>query len=154
MPINLFPAINRRGLTSFIFCSSKCFLISYYLLGDSMKKYLIAIGYILISFIILTFIVTLLNYFDVATNNTLKLIKIVVPIISMLLGSIYLGLKSDKKGYLEGIKLGIIMSFIFFIFSFLGLDKNLSFSRMIYYIIIIITSMLGGMIGISKKSLD
>ncbi len=119
-----------------------------------MKKYLIAIGYILISFIILTFIVTLLNYFDVATNNTLKLIKIVGPIISMLLGRIYLGLKSDKKGYLEGIKLGIIMSFIFFIFSFLGLDKNLSFSRMIYYIIIIITSMLGGMIGISKKSLD
>ena len=107
-----------------------------------MKKYLIAIGYILISFIILTFIVTLLNYF------------VVVPIISMLLGSIYLGLKSDKKGYLEGIKLVIIMSFIFFIFSFLGLDKNLSFSRLIYYIIIIITSMLGGMIGISKKSLD
>ena len=119
-----------------------------------MKKYLVAIGYILISFIILTFVVTLLNYFDVTTGNTLKLIKIVVPIISTLFGSIYLGLKSDKKGYLEGIKLGIIMSFLFFIFSFLGLDKNLSFSRIIYYLIITITSMLGSMIGISKKSLD
>ena len=119
-----------------------------------MKNYLVAIGYILLSFIVLTFIVTLLNYFDVIAGNTLKLIKIVVPIISTLLGSVYLGFNSNKKGYLEGIKLGIIMSFLFFIFSFLGLDKSLSFSRIIYYLIIIITSMLGAMIGISKKSLD
>lgn len=116
-----------------------------------MKKYLISFSYIMLSFITLTILLTLLNYFDIVTGNTLKLLKIIIPILSTLFGSIYLGNKTNKKGYLEGIKLGLIMSFIFFILSFLGLDKNLSFYRIIYYIIITITSTLGAMIGISKK---
>lgn len=119
-----------------------------------MKNYLIAIGYILISFILLVFIVNLFNYFDVLSGMPLKIIKMIIPVIAMLIGSIYLGKKSIKKGYLEGIKLGIIVVFLFFIFSFLGLDKSLSFSRIIYYIIIIITTMLGSMIGINKKSVE
>ncbi len=119
-----------------------------------MKKYLIAIGYTLISFILLIFILNLFNYFDVLSGMTLKIIKMIIPVISMLIGSIYLGKNSIKKGYLEGLKLGVIISLVFFIFSFLGLDKSLSFSRIIYYAIVVISSMLGAMIGISQNNIE
>ena len=118
-----------------------------------MKKYLISLGLILACFIILSFILTLLNYFDVLSGTILKVFKIIIPFISMFTGSFYLGKNSIKKGYMEGLKIGFLFVFLIFIFSFLGLDKSIDFSRAIYYVIIIITSMLGSMMGITKSTL-
>lgn len=116
-----------------------------------MKKYLISLGYILISFFILTFLVTLLNYFDVISGTVLKALKMIISIISIFVGGIYLGINSIEKGYLKGIKLGLIFVLLIFSFSFLGLDKSFDISRLVYYLIIISTSMLGSMIGINKS---
>lgn len=118
-----------------------------------MKKYFISLALILGLFVILSFLLTLLNYFDVLSGNLLKIFKMVIPFISMFVGNFYLGKNSIKKGYLAGLKIGIVFTFLVFIFSFLGLDKEIDFYRIIYYTIIIITSILGSMMGITKSAL-
>ena len=62
------------------------------------------------------------------------------------------GKKVFRNGYKCGLKKGIIVVFIFNIFSLLSLSFKLSINRLIYYSIIVITCILGYIIGINKKA--
>ncbi len=112
-------------------------------------KYLKAVGWILIINLIFSLIITLFHYFDIFSPNTIKTLKLLGVIVSMLIGGIYIGKKSEKKGYLEGIKIGL--AFILLIFLFTMISKNFTFRVILYYLIILISSTVGAMIGIQKK---
>ncbi len=114
-----------------------------------MLKYLKAIGWVLAINLIFSLIITFLHYFDVFSPNTIKTLKLFGVIVSMLMGGIYIGKKSEKKGYLEGIKIGF--AFILFIFLFTIISKNFALRAILYYLIILISSTVGAMIGIQKK---
>ena len=62
-----------------------------------------------------------------------------------------LGKSTTKKGYLAGLKLGLIISIIFLSLNLI-VFKSFQFKNIIYYLIIIITSIIGSMLGIQKKS--
>lgn len=115
------------------------------------KDYLKAILYILGFLIVLNIITTILNYFDILNYSTIKWLKAFTMIVSMLAGGFIIGKNSSNKGYMQGLKLGIIFVIILFIFSFLGLDKSFGVKRLIYYLIITLSSMLGSMFGITKS---
>ena len=77
-----------------------------------LKNYLKSYLYLFSSILILTIILSLLNYF--LTFPT-KIIKLLIPIISIFISSIILGESSKEKAYLEGLKftsLYIILSII------------------------------------------
>lgn len=112
-----------------------------------LKKISKSILYTIGSILILTIILTILNYFDIFNGTIVKIFKIINLIISILIGSILIGHKSNNKGWLEGLKFGLIMSVIIFLFNYLGLNRI----NYLIYIIILITSIIGGMIGISFK---
>ena len=118
-------------------------------------KYLKKLGfsflYIIGSILVLTFIITILSYFNILNDKITSIIKIIIPIISMLIGGFYIGKKSLKKGFLEGLKLGGIFSCILIIFNYLALDNSFKLKYMLFYIILIISSILGSMIGINRK---
>lgn len=118
-------------------------------------KYLKNLGisflYILGTILALTFITTLLSYFNILSDKVTSIIKIIIPIISMLIGSFYIGKNSLKKGFLEGLKLGSIFSIFLIIFNYLGLNNSFKVKHLLFYIILIISSILGSMIGINKK---
>ena len=118
-------------------------------------KYLKKLGfsflYIIGSILILTFITTILSYFNILNDKVTSIVKIIIPIISMLIGGFYIGKNSLKKGFLEGIKLGLIFSIILIIFNYLALGNSFKFKYMLFYIILIISSILGSMIGINRK---
>ncbi len=112
-----------------------------------MKKYLISYAYLLCTIIILTLLLSIINYFIKVPSN---IIKIIIPIVSMLYSSIILGKNSTKKAYIEGIKFSII--YIIFIFLFSILIKNkIQINIILYYLILILTSMFGSVIGINLK---
>lgn len=107
--------------------------------------------YIISSILVLTFIVTLLSYFNIMGDKVVSIFKIIIPIISVLIGGFYIGKKSVKKGFIEGLKLGLIFSIILVIFNYLGLGNSFKVKYLLFYLIIIITSILGSMIGINKR---
>ncbi len=118
---------------------------------DELVKYLQVIGYIIATLIIVTLIMTIFNYFDLISSIIMTYYKFLIIIISTFIGGFSLGKKATKKGWLEGLKLGLILIFILFLFAYLGLEKAMSFKNLIYYLIILAVSMLGGMLGINKK---
>ena len=113
-------------------------------------NYLKGILFFLIPFIVLLFIITIFYYFDLLSNQSIKYFKIIILLLSCLSGGFYIGRKSQNKGYLNGIILsGIILTCFFLINLFLG---DLKWQVIIYYLIIVITTTIGSMIGINQKS--
>lgn len=116
-------------------------------------KYLKCLGIIFIPILILGMIYTSLYYFDVMSGNTFKWLSLITMVISILIGCMYLGKNSKSKGWFEGLKIGLGISILFFLISFLGFE-SFSLKNIIYYLVIILTSMLGSMFGIRNVKVD
>ena len=118
-------------------------------------KYLKNLGisflYIISSILILTFILTVFNYFNIISDKIVSIFKIIIPIISLFIGGFYIGKKSNKSGYIQGLKLRLIFSIFIIIFNFLAFDSSFKLKYILFYIILMTTSILGSMIGINRK---
>ena len=121
---------------------------------DFLKNSLKSLLYIFSIIIISTFLVTTLNYFNIIGSKLLATLKILIILSSMFTGGIIIGKNSKQKGWLEGIKLGLIVTVILILFKYLGLNQKFLITNIIYYIILIISCVLGSMIGINKKKND
>lgn len=104
-----------------------------------------------ISLFVLTFIMTLLNYIGFIKYGVVNIIEIIIIFISIFIGSFYIGKRSIRKGYLEGIKFGLIFLIILIIFNYLGFNIEFKVKNLLYYLILLSSSILGSMIGISFK---
>lgn len=127
---------------------------SIVLSGDIMnlvwKETLYSIILIFLIIIISSFFINILSYFDIISLNVIKYLKILFLILSFFLGGIYMGKNSPNKGYMYGLRLSLL---VIIIFLFLGIIfNNLSFTRIIYYLIATFCITFGSMIGINKKT--
>lgn len=104
------------------------------------------------SLLVLTLIFSFFNYFNIISDKIMPIIKILILFISLFLGGLYMGKNSKNKGWLEGIKLGIIFSIFLLIFNFLALNNSFKLKYLLFYTIIIISSIFGSIIGINKKN--
>ena len=114
-------------------------------------KYLKVLLFILIPILFLNIILTVLYYFNILGTSGTNYFKLAIIIISMLIGGIYIGSKAQKKGWLEGIKIGLEVIILLFLISYLGFDKGINVKTLLYYFLILSSSMLGSMIGINKR---
>ena len=129
----------------FIFFYTK----TYDLVVIKMRNYLKSSLYSLGIMIICTIIITILNYFNIINGTLLNIIHYIIPIISVMVGSFILGKTSSKKGYIEGLKYSGIWCIIFLIVNIF--IKELNISSIIFFIIIILLSMLSSIFGINRK---
>ena len=108
----------------------------------------IAIGILLI--LVLAFIFNIFYYFNALSQNTFNIIKILIPILSFFISAFILGMKSKKKGWLEGLKIGIIYLIIMILINLIFIHE-FNISSIIYYLILLLSTIFGSMIGINKK---
>lgn len=99
----------------------------------------------------LTLIITIFNYIGLFGLNIVNTFSYITPFIALFIGGILMGKGSTSKGWLEGIKFGVICVIIFFIFNYLAFDSFFNISNIILYVITLIASIIGGMIGINLK---
>lgn len=104
----------------------------------------------IITFTILLILVTLLSYLNVIKGNTITIFNLLIPLISIFASAFILGKKTNKKGWLEGLKIGLIFILILLIFN-IFIYNNFQTKNLIYYTIILISSIFGSMVGIIKK---
>lgn len=117
----------------------------------SLKSYLKHLSFTtLFIFLELLFISTL-YYFDILSSNLVNYLKPLLIILTMFISSYLLGRHISKNGYLEGGKLGLSIILIFFIISVLFFRSYFKLRVILYYLIILFTSILGSMIGINKS---
>ena len=115
-----------------------------------LKKYGLRILYTFIIIIISLSIITALYYFNIINNGTYKVLKITIVLLSIFINALILGKNTQQKGYLEGLKLFLIIIPLFFALTLIT-KQPLKLNLLLYYLIILITSIFGSMIGISKK---
>lgn len=116
-----------------------------------LKNIGISFLYIIGLLFILTFFITLLNYFNVFGSKTMAVLEIIIFALSLFVGGVVIGRKSNKLGWLEGLKLGGIFLVILLLFNYLGLDHSFKIKDLIFYLILFISTMFGSMVGINRK---
>ncbi len=114
-----------------------------------MFKYLKSSIYTLCILIVSTIVITILNYFNVLMGNVLKITELLIPIISIFIGSYILGKNSNNKGYIEGLKYGMAWIILFLIINLIS--KNFTYLSLIYYLILIIIAIVSSIIGINRR---
>ena len=129
-------------------------MFAYDLLGDLMlylkkiKKYYLNF---FIWFIGIILVITFLSYFNIISNNTLKVCKIAIPVILITLNSFKSIKIINTKGYLNGIIYAGLIIITLFILNLL-FYRSFYPKQSLYYIILLLSSSLGSMFGNTKKS--
>ena len=114
-----------------------------------LKTIAIAISITLSIILILMFLATLLNYNNILNIKITNILKIIIPLFSVALGGYIMGKKAEKNGYLEGLKIGLIIVILLLIPNLIFFSINIK--DFIFYLILIISSIFGSMFGINMK---
>ena len=99
----------------------------------------------------ITFIISLFNLFGVNSGIT-SIVLFVCNLVLFFILNYINAYKLKKKGFIEGLLLGVIYVILMIIIKLLLFSSPLNISSIIYYIILLLTSILGGMFGVNKKS--
>ncbi len=116
-----------------------------------IKKIVKSLIIFFLSTLFLSFLITLLYHFNIMSNSIYTIFKFITPLFSLFLSSFIFGKQAEKRGWLEGIKIGGIVVLIFLIISSFLLNQDFSIKMMLYYIILLLSSLVGGMVGINRK---
>ena len=118
---------------------------------NRLINYLKFIGIFLIIELAITFIISILNLLGISSGIT-SLIIFIFNIILFFTLSFINARKKQKRGYLEGLLIGLIFITLMYLIKVILINNSVNITTIIYYIILLITSILGGMFGINKKS--
>lgn len=116
-----------------------------------MKKFIKPLLYSLGILFIFTFFITILNYIGLISGLPLKIIKIIIPIICYALGGFMIGKGSDKKGWLSGIEIGLMLTIVLLILNLIFKTK-ITIIILAYYLVLTSISVIFSILGINKRS--
>ncbi len=112
--------------------------------------YLKYLGLFFILIIVIAFLTTLINLTSINSTFLSKL-SIILTAVSFFIISTLASSKSKDKGYILGLKLGLIMIILLILINLIFFRSNINLDRLIYYIILLISSLLGGSFGKNIK---
>lgn len=109
------------------------------------------VGFFLVTIIIISLITSLLNFITPISKNILNIVTTISMIIIFFIFGIKYGKRSNSKGWLCGIKNGLIMVLLLLLISLIFFNQSIHPATFIYYVILILTNVFGSIIGINKK---
>ena len=114
----------------------------------NIKKYGVSFLIFISIILVFTFFLSIFYYFGVLSYKTISIIKMIILLLSFFGGGFFMSVSATKKGWLEGFKFAIMVSIFLLLFQLLGIDKSFHIKDMIFYIILFITSIFVGVVGI------
>lgn len=117
-----------------------------------MKKYLLAFVYSVLIILIGSLLSSILYYFNITTDKINNILIYLTSIIAIFVGSFKLGKELKYKGIITGALYFFILLIFFVITSLLIFKANYSISNIIFYLILLVFSLLGGIIGKNYQS--
>lgn len=116
-----------------------------------IKQYGKTIGIFLGILFMLSFVIAILNSLNIIYSKGSDIIILVGMILTLFIIGLEYGKKAEKKGFLEGLKIGGSLIFILILINLIFYQTGCSIERFIYYAVLILSSTLGSMLGINKK---
>lgn len=130
------------------------YTIEYILLGDNMndlKKLGYSLAYVFIILCSSIFLLTILHYFGIMNGKIFSFFKIICLLSSLFIGGFINGKRSLENGWLEGLKLSLILLILWILIGLCFQIATFSWKHILFYIIIVAITTFGSMIGINKK---
>lgn len=115
-----------------------------------LKKLIKNLLYTFLFFMIFSLLLTVLGYFNIINYQTLAIAKIIIPIISLGLSGLLMGKNATKNGWLEGLKIGLII--VTFLIAFTTIIGEFSPKKLTFFLILIIATIFGSILGINTKN--
>lgn len=113
-------------------------------------KYLKTFLFFILFLLTFNILLSILFYFDIISNGTNNIFKIIFLIIDLLLTGFIIGKKANKKGYIEGLKVSGIIIISALLFSLI-FKYGINFKSIIIYFLSSLTCAAGSSIGINFK---
>ncbi len=111
---------------------------------DFIYKFIIAL-------LVFTLFLTVINLIVPLNSLVNSLLSLIGILFICLISGFKCGLNSEEKAYLKGLKRGLIYVAILLLLNLLTLSFSFSLKNFLYYLLIIMTSILGSIIGINRK---
>ena len=115
---------------------------------NAFFNYIKSLIIFLSSIVVIPIFLTIFNLFKLETN---KIIVIIIGAILMFIIGLLVGKKSESKGYLNGLLVSVISILILVLLSLI-FRFSLNINSLIYYIILILSTVIGSVLGINKKA--
>ena len=112
-----------------------------------MLKYL---GYYAIFLVFITFVFSLLNIFGL-DNTVTNLLLFIFNFLVFFIFGYKSGELAKNKGYLQGLKISLLFLIFLIIINIIIGTFNAILPTLIYYLLLVLSSTIGAMIGINKK---
>lgn len=116
-----------------------------------LKKYDFAYKFLLF-ILIFTFLLTLINLIVPLSTNVNSCLSLVTFLLYSLIVGIKKGMKTEEKAYKSGLFVGGIHVLILYLLNCLTFHFGLPIKKIIYFLLIIVTTVLGSIIGINRKN--
>jgi putative membrane protein (TIGR04086 family) len=117
---------------------------------NTLKKYGMLTIKFLITFIIGIFILSIF-YYLLFNSKVTYIIGIIYFSIIYIIFSFKEAKKSNNKGIVVGTKTGLFLIFITILFNIIFYKTSFKLTRLIYYLILLLSSILGAIIGVNTK---
>lgn len=114
------------------------------------KNVLVNLAYFLLSLLVYLLIITTLAHFNVLSYKIISLISFIYIICLFMLSGFRIGMRSEKKGYLSGLIIGVFNIILILILA-LVFRSFPEVKSLIYFLVLLLSSTLGGMFGINLK---
>jgi len=102
--------------------------------------------------LLLAAILAIFNSFNILYSKGTDIFILIGMILLLFIIGFEFGKKAQKKGYLEGLKIGGCLIFLLLVINLLFYQTGFSLERILYYAVLILSSTLGSMLGINKKN--
>ncbi len=114
-----------------------------------------ALGYgwvtILVLMLICSLVLALFLRFTDMTASTLQWVTLVLGLLTLFIGGFVSGAKGKERGWMLGLFTGLGFVLIVLLFQYLGYQKGMSTTQMIYQGGYILAAILGGVIGVNMS---
>lgn len=80
-----------------------------------------------------------------------SIMNVIIMVVLFLVFGIIEGLNASQKGFIAGLKIGLIFLLLIALINLIFFNSSFGISRLLYYLILLFSSVFGGMIGISRK---
>ena len=117
---------------------------------NKYKNILINILYFIGTLFIYTLLITLLSFFGILGENVINILNFIFLSVLMFISGFNLAKKTTSKGYISGIIMGFINMGILLMISII-LRSEITSSILLYFLILLLSSTIGGMAGINFK---
>ena len=115
-----------------------------------LKKLFKNLLYTFLFFVIFSLLLTTSGYFNIINYQTLVIGKIIIPILSLGFSGLLMGKKATKNGWLEGLKISLIIIAIMTIFTLI--TQSFTPKILTFFLILILSGIFGSIIGINKNN--